>query len=344
MTSSAQLERESEEARSEFSRTLDELRERITPGQLLDEAVDYAQDTTGGEFAHNLRRQVAANPLPVMLIGAGIGWLALAKRNHRPNDGRARAGFKSGVENARDRGRETARAAGERMDEWSAQAGETAQQWSSQATETASDWSAQAGEAVSRLGDTAESWSDQARDGAARAKARMADGGSSLSDGAASAFRSMKSGANDAASAAGNMAADAYGRAADAAARTGSAFAQSAGSFGQRTARVGGDALAFCKTQPLLLAGLGLALGAVLGSIIPSSDAEDRLMGEASDHIKEKARDAAQDQVEKVRDSLQSGMEQAGTQAEDLARSVGDAAVTSLVPQEEDTSARLPLE
>ena len=79
MSSSAQLEHEAEQTRAELARTLDELRERMTPGQLVDQAVDYAKDTTGGEFFRNMRRQMAANPLPVVLIGAGISWLALAK-------------------------------------------------------------------------------------------------------------------------------------------------------------------------------------------------------------------------------------------------------------------------
>jgi hypothetical protein len=50
MSSSAQLEREAEQTRTHLSQTLAELRERITPGQLLDQRVDYAKDSGGGEF------------------------------------------------------------------------------------------------------------------------------------------------------------------------------------------------------------------------------------------------------------------------------------------------------
>ena len=45
--SSAQLEREAEQTRSQLAQTLDELRERITPGQLMDQAVDFAKDSVG---------------------------------------------------------------------------------------------------------------------------------------------------------------------------------------------------------------------------------------------------------------------------------------------------------
>jgi hypothetical protein len=45
-----------------------------------------------------------------------------------------------------------------------------------------------------------------------------------------------------------------------------------------------------CREQPLVLAGLGLAIGAVIGALLPPSDTEDRLMGEASDDTKDAAR------------------------------------------------------
>ena len=78
MTSSAQLEREAEATRGQVAGTLNELRERITPGQLMDQAADYAKASGGGDFVRNLGRQMADNPLPVCLIGAGMAWLMLA--------------------------------------------------------------------------------------------------------------------------------------------------------------------------------------------------------------------------------------------------------------------------
>src|SRR5262249_40625437 len=81
MTSSAQLEQEAEQTRSELAQTLDELRERITPGQLVDQALDYAKDTGGAAFVRNLGRQTVDNPLPIALIGAGLAWLMLSNGN-----------------------------------------------------------------------------------------------------------------------------------------------------------------------------------------------------------------------------------------------------------------------
>ena len=71
---SEQLEREAETARTNLAADLDELRHRITPGQIADEVVDYARDTPVAEFARNLMRDLRENPLPLLLIGAGVAW------------------------------------------------------------------------------------------------------------------------------------------------------------------------------------------------------------------------------------------------------------------------------
>src|SRR4051812_21979344 len=78
MKSSAQLELETEEARSRVNATLDELRARATPGQLVDQLIDYARGSDGGAFLGNLKRQAVNNPLPVVLLGTSLAWLAFA--------------------------------------------------------------------------------------------------------------------------------------------------------------------------------------------------------------------------------------------------------------------------
>src|SRR5437660_6645003 len=84
MATSEQLERETEATRAQIAATLDELRGRMTPGQVVDQLVDYARDSGGGEFFRNFGQQVAGNPLPVTLVGAGLAWLMLAGRRGPP--------------------------------------------------------------------------------------------------------------------------------------------------------------------------------------------------------------------------------------------------------------------
>ncbi len=83
--SSERLEREADDTRAQLQTTLEELRYRITPGQILDQMLDFAGEGVAGEFAGNLRDQVVHRPLALALIGAGLAWLML------PGRGRAAA-------------------------------------------------------------------------------------------------------------------------------------------------------------------------------------------------------------------------------------------------------------
>jgi hypothetical protein len=78
--SADEVELEVEEARARLRMTLEEIRSRLSPGQMLDQALDYARASGGAEFSRNLGRQVRDNPLPIALIGAGISWLMTAGR------------------------------------------------------------------------------------------------------------------------------------------------------------------------------------------------------------------------------------------------------------------------
>jgi hypothetical protein len=99
--SSAELEREVEAQRHRVSNTIDEIQNKMSPGQLLDGVMDY---TKGGsvEFAQNLGRSIKDNPLPVALVGAGLLWLMTGSGNHRSQgDGYARsAGYQPGDSDA----------------------------------------------------------------------------------------------------------------------------------------------------------------------------------------------------------------------------------------------------
>lgn len=56
----------------------------------------------------------------------------------------------------------------------------------------------------------------------------------------------------------------------------------------------------FIQDRPLVAAGLGLAVGAVLAGILPATRTENRMLGEASDEMKHRARIAAKTEAEKL--------------------------------------------
>ena len=72
-------EQEADAARDRLEQSLNELRGRLTPGRMIDEALDYSRDGQVGEFVRNFGGQIKSNPLPVALVGAGLAWLMLGR-------------------------------------------------------------------------------------------------------------------------------------------------------------------------------------------------------------------------------------------------------------------------
>jgi hypothetical protein len=73
-----ELEAEADRTRARMTALLDQLRRRVTPGQIVDQAIEYTQHGAPADFLRNLGREIRDNPLPLVLIAAGIAWLAIA--------------------------------------------------------------------------------------------------------------------------------------------------------------------------------------------------------------------------------------------------------------------------
>lgn len=58
------------------------------------------------------------------------------------------------------------------------------------------------------------------------------------------------------------------------------------------------------REQPLLLGAVGMAIGAVVAALLPSSETEDELLGEVSDRTFERAKQKGTEQYEKVRETV----------------------------------------
>jgi ElaB/YqjD/DUF883 family membrane-anchored ribosome-binding protein len=76
-----QIEADVDSSRHRLNDTLQAMGNKLSPGEILDEALGLARGQ-GGEFAANLGRQVRDNPMPTLLIAAGVGMLLLNK-GHR---------------------------------------------------------------------------------------------------------------------------------------------------------------------------------------------------------------------------------------------------------------------
>ena len=94
------------------------------------------------------------------------------------------------------------------------------------------------------------------------------------------------------------------------------------------------SAVSFVTEQPLLCAAIGVAVGAALASLLPATETEDRLMGEASDAVKgtagevgSEALDSAKNVASKVADRAQSAAKEEGLSpgaVADAARKLGE--------------------
>ena len=233
MTSTEQLEREAEMSRQQLLGTVEELRARLTPRQMVNQVLDYVGDGDGAEFARNFKNQVVANPLPATLMSAGLAWLMLAGK--RP----ARADY-------------TADAAHRRMHD--------------------------------------------VRDEASDMVAGASEAGQSIAEGAGTATVSVK---NAAASTLG-AATEAYESIASRATKSATAAADTARNLGQNARATTRSVTDFCRDQPLVLAGLGIAIGAALGALLPGTEAEDSLMGEAADEVKDEMQQTATETYDKA--------------------------------------------
>jgi ElaB/YqjD/DUF883 family membrane-anchored ribosome-binding protein len=259
MTTSAQLEREAEATRAHIADTLDELRNRVSPGQVVDQLVDYAREGSGATFVRNLRNQIVDNPLPLTLVSAGLAWLIVASR---------RTGAGNGISSGRSFGRVAAdrtASARESVGEMSDSASAAARDFSDTASETAAGWAESARSTASDFAERARGTTSRLQDQAGAAAASVSHSASGMRASAGAASRSIAD---------------------------------------------------FFQEQPLVLAGIGLALGAAIGAALPSTRTEDELMGETSDALKEGAASTAEEQLDKGKAVASKAWEGAKEEAE----------------------------
>jgi hypothetical protein len=254
---------------------------------VLDRLVDYATDSGGSDFFRNLRDQTVANPLALGIVGAGLAWLMLS--NGRPARGTPGAPY-------RGRGRMRTYFAGARE-----RTGNALGDAAAGARERVADAAYRASEAAGSIGATARTARDAALETASQWREAAGSAAGSLRDTTSSTYEQARSRAGETRAALGGAASTVYGGVAQSAGRT----AEGMKAFATGAATTSRDMFDFCCDQPLVLAGLGIALGAAFGAAFPSTETEDQLMGEASDEVKERTRAFAQEHYETSRSTAE---------------------------------------
>jgi len=317
MTYAEQLERETEEARTSLSNSLDELRSRITPGQLIDQLTDGLKDGAPGEFARNLKDHAVKNPLPVAVMGISLAWMMLGSRT----------GSGHGVmHRAADRIREAAGTVAGSVRSTADGAIGKASEWTPGMPDHKDVRRQGADGKLDGKGDG--SWVDSARQNAGH-----------MAEDARNAVGSFAGSTQRAAS-------EAYDRVAETGRQTAASISDSTRAAGRRTLQAGNSVVELCREQPLLTTAIGIALGAFLGALAPSTEVENRMMGNTSDQLKEDAKDLASDQYDRVEKAAEkvlgaqessepeASAEQASADASVDTHSAGRSDRVTLVPDE----------
>ena len=179
--SPAQIQRDIDRTRAEMGNTLDTIREKLSPGQLIDEALAYLKRNAPGQFANNLGETVKQNPVPVSLIGIGIAWLMMARsRDPYPSsswttDGRTHSKLGEAASSATAKAGQVIQGVRERAGEASGRIGEMAHSAQERVGETrerigemAHSAQERVGEARERIGEMAHSARHQVGEAANR--------------------------------------------------------------------------------------------------------------------------------------------------------------------------------
>lgn len=326
MSHAEQLEREAEQTRAQIASTLDELRVCMTPGRVVDQLAERMSEGAAAAFARNLRDQAVRNPMPLALMGASLAWLMLGGRSAdgfmRRTSERLRDAADDTADSLRDATGRTGKSVAEKGAEWSDKVSAVASDTAENLRSTAEDAKQAASQTGDRLRDVAGSMSDSAQQTASETAEALRDTAGSAKD---AVQRSAAAG---------------YDTVADTARRTASSITESTKAAGQRTLQTGSTLLDFCREQPMLLTGLGIAVGALVGALLPATEAENRLMGETSDSLKNRAQDLASEQVEGAKTigqrALDAAADEASQQAEGAAQEA-KADEATLVPHSETT-------
>jgi hypothetical protein len=292
-SSPAELERQAEQERARIAETAEALRERLTPGQLIDEMMDYFRHSDASAMLHNFKGQVRDNPIALAMVGAGMAWLMTGKGykgRSRANGHEGRSDYDDELYNQAELFGYDGRAHASR------EGGTYGRSEASVYGESASaDDGPGIGERLSEAGETIRDAGDRARAAARSAGTR------------ASGFAHSAS---------------------ESAARTAHDLRREAERYGRRSGEMFADLL---EREPLIVGALGVAIGAAIGAALPSTELEDEYLGPTRDRLKDDAAETLEKGMEKAKDIAGRATEAAREEADAQGLTPGDKPIADKV-------------
>lgn len=282
----AELQSEINADRERIEEKLHAIQERMSPGQMVDEIIDYARNSGGAEYVSNLGSALKANPLPAALIGISLAWL-MAKSGSPPETSISRLDEAEEYPLARVVG--TVRRTepvldqfGERYSHFADDRGNRFRALTDKAGRRAGHFIDESGRAYRGFVDAAGNQIQEIQDEAGalldEASGWMSQSWSQISGSAAK----VKSAITDA------------GRS------VGESSTATGHAIGDQTTRLNQALSAQFREQPLVGGALAFAVGAAIGSALPHTEQEDEVMGEPADAIREAVTERASSAMDKV--------------------------------------------
>jgi hypothetical protein len=150
------IEASIQRTRTDLDETLTQLEQSLTPGQLIDQGMDYIRNSSAREYLSNLGASAKRDPIPLALVGVGLAWLMASGRRHDAPDHSANLGRSAG---------DAARSAGQRAAEVADSARHKVQDLTGTAAQRAHDLSESARQTARHLRDSARGQGERLRSG-----------------------------------------------------------------------------------------------------------------------------------------------------------------------------------
>lgn len=287
--SPGEIEEDIGETRAELGEILDELERKLAPRHLLERGVDMLKDSMSGGDAGGIGDTLRRHPVPLALIGIGIGWMAISATTGRGRlgeyGGELRQRVSGAVQGAAGKVGDVAGQLREKVAGMAGSASSASMAPGPYPTESAGYAYARqkSGEAMAKARETAAETGS-----AAREKLRQAQ---------------------DAGSAA-------WQRAGDYASRAGDRVLETRDRLGE-----------MLQENPLAVGALGFLAGALVALMLPRTEIESQLIGETSEQIRTRAAEGARRVAERTVDAAVGAVKEAVSETADaVSRRPGESA------------------
>jgi Protein of unknown function (DUF3618) len=283
--SAAEVELEVEAQRGHLDRTVEALKDKLTPGEVFDEA-SRAMGDAGQQILAKLLDQARQNPMPVALVGVGLAWLMSSSGKSAASGGSPAGGLGQGLARASS----TLASAGDAVAGGAQELGRGAS------------------EGIKHLGDKAHAVGDTLSGRAHRLGDKAQDLASDMKETVSTMSDTMTSGAAS------------LGHSGEAVAHRLSAAAQDTSRrVGESGAAAGRWVSDLVKSEPLLIGALGLAVGFAIGAALPSTPVEDETLGHTRDQWLRKGRELARETLDHAGEVAQAAYAAAKSEIESVA-------------------------